>query len=879
MLTGLSRGWKVAIAIVLVVVLLIASLLLTVTHWLPRLAGVWLPANTALVLDSNPRWQSGKLQIPGVRYRVGDCELAALQDLSLGRANGRWAVNAGTVQVDSTCASQLPASETPSAPRSIADWQAMLPGADITINSLAISPWQSWGGELKLNLDSARQIVRYRSPNLSLDAELSGQQLAIHSLTVKAPGVPEPITVAGTLNLPKIPDTLPDAGKLTADMTLQGIPAPLNINLDWQQQQGQMVVHQQGDDAPLVTLPWAISDQQILIQQGQWRWPYAAQPLSGGITLALKNWQQGITATEITGRLNVLTQGRGGKGNVVLSLGPGHLDWTNSQLPFRLTGESKLAQLQFYAGLPGEVQGPLLDPTLLLQPGALLRMRGRLLSTLEVDEARWPLAGVKVSSAGIDGRLQAILTAHDPQMGRFKLHLDGRANDFWPDKGQWFWRYWGEGYMAPLSAKWDMNGKGRWQDSLIELTSLSTGFDQISYGNVNVRAPRLTLAAPVSWQRDAEHPAFAGKFRLDAQQTTFSSGGYLPPSTLTLAVKGQDPAAFLYNGSLQAEDIGPVRVQGRWDGVRLRGQAWWPQQSLSVFQPLLSNDLKMKIQGGTLKAQVAFSAAADQGFEAGGHWVVNNGSVWMPDNEINGIDFSLPFRLKAHQWYFGAKGPVSLRIKEVKNQFALQNITADLQGWYPWSDRQPLRLSNVAVAVLGGQLSMESLQMPQTEAATLRLRNISMSELVTAMKPKQIAMSGHINGALPLWLTNSHWLIKDGWIANNGPLTVRMDKDFADAIASNNIAAGAAIDWLRYMEITRSWATVDIDNLGAMTMKAQVNGTSRFSDKNQRVTLNYTQRENLFQLWRSLRFGDNLQSWVEQNAALPTQKETTDETH
>jgi hypothetical protein len=64
-----------------------------------------------------------------------------------------------------------------------------------------------------------------------------------------------------------------------------------------------------------------------------------------------------------------------------------------------------------------------------------------------------------------------------------------------------------------------------------------------------------------------------------------------------------------------------------------------------------------------------------------------------------------------------------------------------------------------------------------------------------------------------------------------------------------------------------------------MTMKAQVNGTSRFSDKNQRVTLNYTQRENLFQLWRSLRFGDNLQSWVEQNAALPTQKETTDETH
>lgn len=878
MLTGISRGWKVVTSGVLGILLLIASLLLTATHWLPRLVGLWLPANSTLVLQGNPRWQSGTLWLPGVDYLVADCKMASVKEVSLGHAAGRWSLIANSVAIDSTCARKLPVGES-SAPRSLADWQAMLPDADIAVTHLSISPWQAWAGALQLSLDKQKQTVAYLSQNLSLQADLTGQQLAIHSLKLNVPGIPKPITLAGTLNLPVIPNVLPDAGKLTGNMTLQGIPAPLRVNLDWQQQQGQLVVHQQGDDEALVTLPWQISDQQILIEQGQWRWPYAAQPLSGRITLALKEWQKGIPATEITGRLNVLTQGRGGKGNVVLTLGPGHLDWADSQLPFRITGDSKLAQLQFYAGLPGEVQGPLLDPKLVLKPGALLRMRGRLLSTLEVDEARWPLAGVTVSSAGIDGRLQAILTAHDPQMGHFRLHLDGRANDFWPDKGQWLWRYWGEGYMAPLSAKWDMNGRGRWEDKLIELTSLSTGFDQISYGNVNVRTPRLTLDAPVHWQRDSEHPTFDGQFRLDAQRTTFAEGGWLPPARLMLALKGRDPATFNYKGSLQAEAIGPVRVQGRWDGERLRGEAWWPEQPLSVFQPLLSEELKMKIQGGTLKAQIAFSAASDQGFEAGGHWVVSQGSVWMPDNVINGIDFSLPFRLKAHQWYFGAKGPVSLRIKEVKNQFALQNITADLQGWYPWNDRQPLRLSNVAVDVLGGQLSLESLQVPQTEAATLRLKNISMSELITAVKPKQIAMSGHINGALPLWLNNPHWLIKDGWIANSGPLTVRLDKDFADAIASSNIAAGAAMDWLRYMEISRSWATLDIDNLGGLTMKAEVNGTSRFSDKNQRVSLNYTQRENLFQLWRSLRFGDNLQSWIEQNAMLPTHKETNNETH
>ncbi|MGE9550117.1 YdbH family protein [Erwinia amylovora] len=876
----MTRGWKLFIAATVAVLLLITTLLLTVTHWLPRLVGIGLPADTSISLDGTLHWSKGGIALPGVHYHAGECELAVVSDLSLKRVAGRWDLNAGKVDVDSECASKLPQSDQPTTPKSVAEWQAMVPAADVTVGQLTITPWQTWAGSLQLSLDSQQQKVRYQGKNISLQAVLHGQELDIQSLSLNAPGVPQPINIAGVVTLPKIPDSLPAVGTLTADMTMEGIPAPLNARLNWQQDKGELVVIQQNEATPLVTLPWQVSADQIGIQQGQWRWPYAAQPLSGGVNLTLEHWQQGLAATDITGRLNVLTQGRGGKGNVVLTLGPGRLDWSNSQLPFRVTGEAKMAQLLFFAGIPGEVQGPLLDPVLSLKPGSLLRMRGRLLSTLEVDEARWPLSGVTVSSAGIDGRLQAILTAHDPSMGRFRVHLDGRSTTFWPDKGQWQWRYWGGGLMAPLTAKWDVSGRGRWQDRLIELTSLSTGFDQIDYGSVNIHAPRLKLDQPLRWQRTPENPSFSGKLRLEAQQTAFSSGGYLPPATLTLGLKGRDPAAFLYNGTLDAKPIGPVRLQGRWDGERLRGQAWWPQQPLTVFQPLLSNDLKMKIQGGTLKAQVAFSAASDQGFEAGGHWVVNDGSVWMTDNQFNGIDFSLPFRLKAHQWYFGARGPVSLRIKEITNQFALQNITADLQGWYPWNARQPLRLSNVGVDVLGGKMSLTSLQMPQTEAATLRLKNISMSELVTAIRPKQIAMSGHINAALPLWLNDSRWLVKEGWIANSGPLTVRLDKDFADALSASNMAAGAAMDWLRYMEISRSWATLDIDNLGEMTLKAQVNGTSRFSDKNQRVSLNYTQQENLFQLWRSLRFGDNLQSWVEQNATLPTQKENKkNETH
>jgi len=869
----MTRGLRRLLAALLALILLLLGLLLTLTHWLPRLAGIWLPENTRVELHGAPHWQQGRLVFPDVRYLAGDCLLAQVADVALGRTQQRWQLDAREVALNSDCLQALPHSATRDAPRSLAEWQQMLPGADIHLQQLSILPWQQYAGRFDLTLDKDFQQLRYQGDNLRVAARLQGQQLHIDQLQLSHPILPQPVELHGNLTLPTFADGLPVAGELSGALNLTQWPQPLALTLNWQQQQGELVVRQQQEPQPLLQLPWQVDAQQIRITAGHWRWPFGSQPLSGGVALTLDDWQQGLEQTQIRGRFNLLTAGRGGKGNLVLSVGPGKLSLTDSALPFQLTGESKFADLQLYGTIPGQLHGMLSDPQLSLQPGALLRLRGRLLSTLEVDEARWPLAGVSVASRGINGRLQAILNAHDPSFGRFRLHLDGRASDFWPDSGRWNWRYWGEGVMAPLSAKWDVKGTGSWHDTLISLDTLNTGFDQLAYGMVQVDKPRLTLTAPVRWQRDVAQPAFNGGFALRSGQTRFSYGGWLPPSELRFDAKGRDPGHFLWRGQLTAEDIGPLRVHGRWDGERLRGEAWWPAQSLSVFQPLLSSDLKMRIQSGELRAQMAFSAASGQGFEAGGFWAVKQGSVWMPDSEINGIDFTLPFRLKDHQWQLGRRGPVSLRIAEVKNQFALQNITADLQGHYPWQERQPLTLSNVNLDLLGGHVSMPALRLPQHQPARISLRDIDLSRLVTALKPKQFAMSGKVNGELPLWVNNPHWLIEKGWIANSGPLTFRMDKDMADAIVSNNVAAGAAMDWLRYMEIARSWATLDLDNFGNLILQSEVKGTSQFSNRRQSVNLNYRHQENLFQLWRSLRFGDNLQSWVEQNATLPSNKD------
>lgn len=863
------RGkYKAAIALLLLIVLLPLTLLLTLAQWVPTLAGIWLPAGTRIAFEKSPRLTRNALVIADLRYLVDDCEIARIEDATLSHPS-RWKIDIAGLDLNSACLSKIPASEsTPAAPRTLAEWQSLLPNTWLTIDRLTLSPWQQWQGKLTASLTPTRQEIAYHGDQFSLRGTLRGRSLTVSDVTLNLPDNPQPVTLVGEFTLPLVPDGLPVQGHAAATFSVPQLPSLVDADLAWQDNQGQLVMVERESGEPLLDLPWQITPDQLTISDGRWRWDRAGIPLSGRLGLKIDNWQQGTERAVISGRMNVLTQGDAGKGNAVLSFGPGKLSMDNSAMPLQLTGVAKQNDLILYIGLPAMLTGSLTEPRLAFAPGALLRSRGRIIDSLNIDEVRWPLAGVALTRKGIDGRLQAILRAHEQEMGDFTLHLDGRANDFLPDSGLWQWRYWGEGNFTPMQARWDVAGRGEWRDSVIELRELSTGFDQLKYGSMHASAPRMVLDSPIRWQRDPARPHFSGALSFDAGETTFTGGSVLPPSTVKFSVDGSDPTLFQFKGTLNAEAIGPVQLNGRWDGERLRGQAWWPKQSLTVFQPLVPPDWKMTLREGELYAQVAFSAAADQGFEAGGHGVVKSGSVWMPDNKINGVDFVLPFRFSEGTWSLGTRGPVTLRIGEVINQVTARNITADLQGDYPWSEANPLLLTDVSVDLLGGKVTMQQLRMPQHDAALLRVNNISSSELISAINPKQFAMSGPFSGALPFWLDNDKWIIKDGWLTNSGPMTLRLDQDTADALVADNSAAGA-INWLRYMEISQSWTTLNVDNLGELTLASTLRGASRSGGQTQAVNLNYTHQENLFTLWRSLRFGDNLQTWLEQHAALP----------
>ncbi|MBT0723065.1 YdbH family protein [Rosenbergiella sp. S61] len=847
---------------------------LSINQWSIPLVQHFLPKGVSVERQSGFSLSHAHFTLPSFSLSAQGCQLAQISPTRIALSRYPLKIAVDKLTINSNCFTQWPsASTSDQKPLSLRHLQQIIPSVSLDIASLSISPWQTYQGALHFSSSGAEQHLTYHGQAATLDAELSGQMLNLKALSISHPLLKHPLNLSGKIRLADGVTVLPDEANLVGKVELASYPNPLTVTLSREHQHGALVVKDTTAQQPLLNAPFNVSQDEFRIEKGTWAWPMPVQHLSGFFSLSAENWQQGFEQTLLSGRVNALTQGRGGKGNVVLTLGPGKLSFYNNQFPLRLTGTAKLKDLQFYAGLPAALTGALIDPAIHFQPKALLLMRGEILPGWEVDEARWPIAGARLTQQGLSGLLQANFMVRNERSSFYLLHLAGMADSFLPDKGRWDWRYWGKGMILPLTANWDVQGRGFWHNEEITLTSLSTGFDQIRYGSMLMQKPRMTLTEPVHWVTQQDKPQFTGQFKITADHTFFGETSQLPAAQLDLDVNGTTPDQFGFKGQLVANRIGPVSVIGRRDNSRWLGRAWWPEQPLSVFQPLAGPSKSVALRSGSLRAQAAFSLTEDKGFQAGGHWVVKQGDIWLPNYQFKGLNFSLPFRFNDHRWHFGLREPVSLTIENIENKFPMSHLTLKLKGSWPWDEQNPLEINDASLDIFGGTLALAHLRLPQRQSALLAIKHLGMSQLITAIHPKQIAMSGKISGQLPFWLENSPWLIENGWIRDDKGLTLRVDKDLLDQILKNNLAAGAAIDWLRYMEISKSYATVQVSAKGELLMKSQIHGTSRFDDKRQRVNLNYQHTENIFMLWRSLSYGDNLQSWLEEQTRLPANKE------
>lgn len=856
---SVSRRCQIAGLAVVALIMGIALGVITLPRWAPALINHFLPAGATLQINGL-RWQPYGLAAARVQYRMGTCVFLDIQQLQLGYRALRWQLRAQQAMLDSRCLSD---STPPGAPLlTLTRLQRWLPSATLDIGRLALRPWSVYQGRLQINWTrGGTHHITYQGERLAFQMTVRQTLLHISQFSWQPFDGQPPITLQGEMQLSDVLSAAPQQGTLNGQLALSGLPEPLTVQLVWHGQQGTLTFLT-AQRQPIARLPWQLTARQLTIRQGEWNWPWLSVPLQGRISLTLNDWRQGLAGATIEGRLNAVSQGRGGKGNVVLNIGPGRLNFTEQPLPLRLTGNMNLAQLSLFITLPARLQGALTDPVAHFLPGALLWGRGRIIDGLfRVRQIRWPLSGVELNTHGLQGRLQAVLRLQRDGWGAGAIHVDGPARDFLGNRGDWHFRYWGRGRVPTLRARWHLQGKGRWLEGDLTLNTLRLAVSQVQAKGVDVQQLRVQLRAPLHWQRGA-HPQFNAPLRLAARRLAFSDTPALHRLMAQLTLHGVSPVDFLYEGQLSAPPFRPIRLKGRWDGERIRGQAWWPDQPLRRFNALIEPQAKFWLRGGRLRAQVAFSWTDEQGLLIGGHGVIRDGVILIPDNKLSGVAVSLPFRYHAGQWLFGMHQPVTLTIAAVENQFAMRNVHLNVQGYYPWGVDRPFTVLRADTDILEGHLAFTDLQLPQTHPAYLRFDDISLSHLITALHPKQFALSGKIDGAWPFWLDNPAWLIREGWVRNDGSLTLRLDKDLADRIAQRNPRAAAATDWLRYMEIAQAQATLQVDHDGNLTLAAKLHGLGYRGDIHHQVMLNYRHEENLFALWRSLRFGDNLQAWL-----------------
>ncbi|WP_244664968.1 YdbH domain-containing protein [Candidatus Symbiopectobacterium sp. 'North America'] len=146
------------------------------------------------------------------------------------------------------------------------------------------------------------------------------------------------------------------------------------------------------------------------------------------------------------------------------------------------------------------------------------------------------------------------------------------------------------------------------------------------------------------------------------------------------------------------------------------------------------------------------------------------------------------------------------------------------------------------------------------------VEGVDLSELVTALKIKQFALSGKMSGVLPLDFTDPNKMITRGQLRNDKSLTLRLDQQLADELAQRNMAQGSVVNWLRYLEISRAYASVDMTPQGEMALLAHIEGKNSTRSRQKPVILNYRHWQDLSQLWQSLRFGGTVQDTLEQRA-------------
>lgn len=734
-----------------------------------------------------------------------------------------------------------------------------------------------------------QKLTAYLEQNqLKLNAELQNNQLSLQANYQTGSGEKHSLSAQAKFN-----DTITQPPqnfsgeyiwKLPNDVLgipdLQAGKAHLNWQVEGTEMIGSLKLQSTHNAKNQLDLPFKSDGKQIQIEQAKVDWNIIPNfPLKAFITATFtpKSFQlEHLLPIDTAIRISLLSQNAKGKGNVVINNLAGRIDTDQLLLPLQINGNIKYEDYILYTAIPLDIQGTWQDLKLKFLPKALLRLTGTE-RFLTIHDLRFPLAGIRIDKYGITGRLQSIFRGESPDFKNIEVHLDGYAKNFKAgaldffqtaqtskaESDQWNWRFWGNTQFNTLKSKLNIAGRGNWHKNLIRLNEFKGELAQINQNGVHIPKTELTLLKPIKfWYESFE---LDGGVRLTAPQINFAYGGELEQPTADLNFTGETEN-LNFKGILKAGKLGPIRLFARrhltQNASDFIGRLYWAEQPANVFQSFFPFRNNWLITNGTIKGETAFSANAKRGLIAGGHFAIRQGAISFPNGELKGIEFSLPYQFKQGLFELGLKKPVEVNIAEMNLGIAITNVSAKMQGYYPYSKPKPLQLRELSMNLLDGSLNIERLALPQNKIAQLNLYHINLAKILELAQYQQINLTGRINGQFPFWLSGKPCYICDGTIQQSSPSHLKFTPELLRAIQQAGYTERILSYTVNDSVLNELSAKVNLATNGEMRLNAKLR-SQLVKHQKTKININYNHQENIFDLWKLINYGSQIEQQIE----------------
>lgn len=885
-------GGIIAIFIVVIAFLMSNTQLATTINWiLPKEWKVQLPQGI------NLGWQGSSLSQFKLSYQ--GCPLVSVDNTALTWV-ARSRLSIDSVTIDYECLSLFPQTERGDSHTSLDALLAVIPDGEVIIYKLH---WLNLPNTLNLRAKKLlEQPTKLRLSLLKGQVEASLQQQAVEfllnfansqlklELAYKPSEKEEHLaTLSAKINdnfmqlpprvLAKYQWQLSE--EIVSDKRLQRGTSTIK----WQSLEDSLF---EGDwqlyltDSPKdkFNIPFTFDGKSLEIKQGRFDWSLTkAFPFHGFVNAKFtpKSIEQnGFFPLKTALRFSLLSQNEWGKGNIVISNEEGEITANSLNLPLRLTGNIKHGNFILYSSIPLDFQGEFDDLTLKFLPSSLFRITGKE-RYLTIEDLRFPLAGIRVDKYGVHGRLQAILKGESPDFKKINFHLDGYAHNFKIGtsglfqkavtedviEDSWKWRIWGNSILKGLNSKINLSGRGQWHANNIWLTEFIGDLSEVKLEGTTI--PEIELALNEIIKFDTQKLTLNGKVSLKSPEIKFSYGGILPKPEAKLAFNG-NVENLNFKGIINTTELGPLRLFARRqltsEASQIIGKLYWPEQSANGFQPLFPFRSQWVIKQGTIRGETAFSAGIKNGFIAGGHLAIRNGGISLPNGEVRGIEFSLPYRYQNGRFNFGAKQPITVNIAQIKlGDLVLDNATMKIDGHYPYTKSKPLNLNELSFSLLGGKLNIKRFALPQTQLAYLNLEKIDFEKILEFLQYQQIQIEGKANATFPFWLSGEPCYICDGLLVQAQTSSLAFTPDLLKAMAKSGYTEQILLRLVDKSTITDFRSLINVSSTGDLVFNGKL--ALQANEGQSKVNLNYNHQENMFDLWKLINYGSQFEQKLE----------------